>query len=769
MSADEVVNIGGTSSNLRRRQVWSRIGVPVGGVALVIIAVLAIALYSERANRAGVLLLSDDLLTGLQDRISLEVTAYLDPATRAARLARDMVARESISDRAAALEAFAAGALRQIPQIDALYTGDADGNFIMVQHAEADGTDTKLIERAPGRRNVELVHRDSDGHPTGRELQPNDQFDPRTRDWYQGALKATDVFWTGVYVFFAHRTPGVTAAVRLRSVDGVDRVFGVDITLKALSEFLASLKIGRSGRAVIFDNSGRVIAAPDMSRMLHERDGQLDTVRLDQLGDPILAAAYDRFRVEGYGRRLLEVDGVSIVSIASRLPSSSRDWSLLMVVPEADFTGFVARNSRATLLLSSVVIALVSVLAALVVRQGWRADRTGRLLLDRGRAVERQSLAMAGLARRSDLFERSQTAPIQAMTRALADLALAQRASVWQLLDNGRRLYCADAYERSSDEHVAGLQITRAELPQFFAALESGEEIQALDAAGDRRTAELHRIVMHHYRSRGVYVAPVRAVDTTVGAVILEDAVQISDAMEFVSMVAGIVAVRMRDGVEVQAAARAEQAPTVPVSVGERNSESDLILQSLDRATIGADVFAAASVMLVKFRDMTAMAGYDIDGVTTLADRVVATLQDIAAEHDIPYMKLVGHDVVAAAGLVPDDTNAIVRIADAAVAIREHCLEIFETCGHPPAFHIGIDCGVAIGSHVGRQPRVFNLWGDAVRTADLMAETGPGQGTIQVSEAAYDRLRQNFLFRLRGNFYLPRVGSEQTFVLAGRQ
>jgi class 3 adenylate cyclase len=173
--------------------------------------------------------------------------------------------------------------------------------------------------------------------------------------------------------------------------------------------------------------------------------------------------------------------------------------------------------------------------------------------------------------------------------------------------------------------------------------------------------------------------------------------------------------------------------------------------------------------MVVKFSDVAAMAARDTDGVTTLADRVALTLQDIAAEHHIPYMKLVGHDVVAAACLVPGDTEAIVRIADASVTIRERCLELFEACGRQSSFRIGIDCGVAIGSHVGREPRVFNLWGEAVRTADLMAETSPGPATIQVTGAAYGRLRQDFLFRLRGNFYLPHVGSEQTFVLGGRQ
>ena len=639
----------------------------------------------------------------------------------------------------------------------------------MVQRDQSGGTVTKLIQNTPGRRVVELVHRGPDGRVTGRELLPNDTFDPRTREWFKGALQATDVFWTGVYVFFTHRAPGITAAVRYHAEDQIDHVFGVDITLKALSDFLATLRIGRSGRAVIIDSSGHLIAGPDTSHMLRDQDGQLATVRLDQLGDLILAAAYDRFRVEGYGRHMIDADGVSIVSIASRLPARDRDWSLLMVVPESDFTGFVASNGRTTLWLSLVVIALASALAALLVRQGLRADRTARLLLDRGRAIERQGEAIAGLARQSGLFDRNQAAPIQAVTHALADLAAAQRASVWQLLDSGRRLYCEDAYERGNDGHVAGLQITRSELPQFFAALELGEEIEAPDAANDHRTAELHRVLMHHQSGRGAHIVPVRAADRTVGAVILEDAARLADAREFVSLVAGMLAIRLREGVDAPMAVRAEQTRTAPVSIGETSSACDLVRHGLDAATIGADVFAGTAVMVVRFIDAAAMATRDASGTTSLADRVAATLQDVATEHNIPYVKLLGHDVVAAAGLVPEDTNAIARIADAAIAVRDRCLELFETCESASSFRIGIDYGVAIGSHVGRVPRLFNLWGEAVRTAELMAETGAGPGTIQVSEAAYDRLRHDFLFRLRGNFYLPHVGSERTFVLGDRQ
>lgn len=775
MAADEEVDINGAPARRRYQHLWPRIGVPVGGVLLVIAAILVIALYADRANRAGVLQLSGNLLSSLQERIAQQVTDYLDPATRAAVLARDMVAQKAITDKRAALEAFAASALRQIPQINALYVGDPAGNFMMVQRGPAGGTDTKLIDNTPGARKVVWVHRDAAGQVTGMQSMPQDTFDPRTRGWYQGALKTKGVFWTGVYIFFTARAPGVTAAIRFTAPNGGVRVFGVDITLKALSRFLARLPIGRGGRAIIFDGAGRLIAAPDgdLTHILSGHGDQLVTARVDQLGDADLTGAYDRFRVEGYGQRIIRVDGRPMVSIAARLPAAAGDWSLLIVVPEKDFTGFVAANSRRSLALSLIVVALSALLAALLVRQGLRADRTVRLLLRRGRAVARQSAAFGELARQTELFDPGHDAPVRVVTETLAAITAARRASVWRLLPGGRLLRCEDAYEHDTGGHVSGLELARAELPQFFAALEGGEEISADDAANERRTAELHRVLMHPVDTRTLYVRPVMVADDTAGAIILEDAPEVGQARDFVQAVANMLAARLRRVGAVAPAETMGVSPAVaedrpPILAGERSFTAELALRGLDPEVMGAEVFPAVAVMVIKLADPAAMAmPCTVDGAI-LADRVAAALQEIAEVHDIPYMKLVGHDVIAAAGCTPGDSSAILRVADAALAARERCLDLFEEADRPPAFRIGIDFGIAIGSQVGRQPRLFNLWGEAVRTADTMAASAAQAATIQVSEAAYQRLRQQFLFRPRGSFYVPRVGPARTFVLASR-
>ncbi|MGH7082311.1 MAG: adenylate/guanylate cyclase domain-containing protein, partial [Acetobacteraceae bacterium] len=279
-------------------------------------------------------------------------------------------------------------------------------------------------------------------------------------------------------------------------------------------------------------------------------------------------------------------------------------------------------------------------------------------------------------------------------------------------------------------------------------------------------------VLMHPFESRALTVVPVMVRERMAGAIMLEDAARLAEVRDILPALASMLAVRMQERRE-EAGAHcpdfvAGSGDAEPVAAGEHSFEAELLLRGLDAGAIGADVFPAVAVMVVRFGDPAAMAARSDHAAATVADRIAEALQEVAANFAIPYMKLVGQEVVAAAGFTAGDGTGAERIADAALAARERCLELLEEAGQSPAFRIGIDFGIAIGSEVGRQPRLFNLWGDAVRTADAMASTAAGAGSIQVSEAAYRRLRRQFLFRPRGSFYMPRIGAARTFVLASR-
>ena len=68
---------------------------------------------------------------------------------------------------------------------------------------------------------------------------------------------------------------------------------------------------------------------------------------------------------------------------------------------------------------------------------------------------------------------------------------------------------------------------------------------------------------------------------------------------------------------------------------------------------------------------------------------------------------------------------------------------------------------------MGSEQRAYNLWGESVRLADTMAESGL-PGSIVVTETSYRLLRDRYLFRVRGTFYLGGSGEMSTYLLTGR-
>ena len=153
-----------------------------------------------------------------------------------------------------------------------------------------------------------------------------------------------------------------------------------------------------------------------------------------------------------------------------------------------------------------------------------------------------------------------------------------------------------------------------------------------------------------------------------------------------------------------------------------------------------------------------------------LIDTMAGILQDIAHQCGLYSIRMLGHRVVCVAGCsrVPDK-GAAYRMANAALMMRESTLSMLAKEDMDPVFRIGIDVGPVFGGMLGKEPQAFNLWGDAMGMAEMMAQGAPDVGTIQVSEEVYVALRQNFLFRERGRFFIPGVGLTRTYVLAGRR
>lgn len=786
----------------RRRRRWSRVGLPIAGVVVVVAALLGIGVYSYEVNRRDALQLADEVIRSQEQRILREVDAYLAPAPRAVDLLRGVLSDGAFLGAAqGGAEAIGWQVLYDNPQLALISYAAPDGSYMAVRREASGAIDTKVIERAGEARRTTWTRRDRAGRTIGVEDDPADTYDPRTRVWYKAAAADPGrVDWSPLYIFFTDRKPGITASEALLAPDGrLAAVFGVDIALDSLSAFLARLRIGRTGRAMIIQNDGTIVAFPDPARTFVARGEQLVPMPLGDIGDPVLERAYNLFRVEGHGRRIIEVAGDRyIAAVAPIRAVSSEDWATMIVVPEADFIGFVALHNRSTLVMSGAVALLVALFAGLLIRQGLRADRNALLVIAREQAREAQGRAFTELAANAALFDPREREAIQGLTRVVARVVAARRVAIWRIGGDGALLALEDCRDRENDGHTAGAEYARAQLGGLLPALEAGEEIEARDAARDPRTADFHRLYLGPLGTRALVAVPIRLQGRSVGAVCLEDW-RADGALGFARAVASMLAVRFaaalrEDAEPSRGGASGAGAPDAAAPLRAASDHDDMsapaALRGMRRSRLdaalarrvdgavptggGADgrraqVFSHATVATIQFTDagLLAQAGEEA-GDRAVAALVVGHVEEVAAAHAIPYVRILGDKLVMASGFAAAQAGRdAIAIAEAAVELRERLAQLFTALGQRLEFRIGIDTGAVVGASLGEGGEAFNLWGDATRVSETMAETGI-PGAAVVTEPSYRLLRERFVFRARGSFFLAGAGEMSTYLLASR-
>jgi adenylate cyclase len=761
-----------------------RHSLPVMGVVVVVLLVAVIAYYVYDSNRRGAMVLSNDLITAIDRRVAAQTRAYLAPAQQFLELADAAAAGRGVFEGGPEVERFALQALAAITPAAGFSYADPEGNFLYVVRNAQGGFDTKTIDRRNGGHRVTWVRRDAEGKVIATEEAPNDTFDPRTRPWYQGAEETRKPFWTDTYLFFTLQKPGITFSIPRFDADGkLQTVVGVDIELATLCAFLKQLGIGVSGKAMIIDRNGRVVAYPSNNWLPADKPG-VEAPMLDELGDPVLVRAFNRLRVEGYGRKVLELDDRRI--IVSSEPVSmltGRDWVVLIVVPETDFVGFVTDSGLAALIMSIIVVLIVAALSGLLAWRNVVAERRISAAATRQSALETRTRTFVELARASGPADGAEAEGLESAAETAAAACAAKRIAVWRLSPDRTALMCEDCFDQVAHDHTTGMELHRDQLPNLFAALGNGAPIDVDDAAGDRRTSELFESYMAPLGISSVYIAPIISRGRLLGMLTVEDPQRGDHAAGLVAFCDALTVV-----LALRYAAVAAPAPvvsravaSVAAGVGEatpfesfaqRQSrlEQTLMRQNTSLDDLRENAIEQAAIGVLKLPDWTTVAQRAPDSAeATAMDSIVDELRLILEKSGVAYAALLGDQIVLAA--FSRDKQAALGdahcLATAMLDLRDRLFGLEEKWNTSLDFRLAIDIGTVMASAVATDPPSRNLWGGAVGIAKVLADTA-ARRTIVASETAYELLSDNFLFRPRGSYFLPETGNMRTFVLVGR-
>ncbi|MDJ0517639.1 MAG: ATP-binding protein [Trichodesmium sp. MO_231.B1] len=192
-------------------------------------------------------------------------------------------------------------------------------------------------------------------------------YDPRTRPWYQAAIKTGIPTWSKIYPWISGdgsiSNLGIAHVLPYYDKKSIRQgVLSVDLSLEKISNFLQNLKIGKSGKIFIVERSGLMVATSTSEVLFTtEANGKkLQRLKFSESSEPLIKAAakYLQKRFLGlthinqskqlsfefnHQRNFLEIKPVKY--------GIGIDWLIVVVVPEADFMEEINIQRRNTIFL----------------------------------------------------------------------------------------------------------------------------------------------------------------------------------------------------------------------------------------------------------------------------------------------------------------------------------------------------------------------------------------------------------------------------------
>lgn len=336
--------------------------------------------YNYKKNSETALLAAEKLLTEVNEKVLGETHLVFQPVYILGKVVPEMpdVAKKP-KDLSHPLLGYLIEALRSSPQISSFYMGYEDGEFYQViSLPEGGGLRSFLNAPADARYAIWHVYQKGDGKRVQAwEFLDNDRevvesraekeatYDPRKRPWYKSAMGSDELIKTNLYVFALRKVLGLTFAHRFKGE--TSGVFGIDITLEAMSRFLQGQKVGETGLVFMFNADGQLTAYPDLSKVIKEEpadDGRsrmvpatvfdlenpvVETVYMKYASGEDLEQEYSSFEVGGetYLLRLTPVPGVY-----------GKEEYIALFASVKDFIGPIAKTRTQSLIFSCIILAV---------------------------------------------------------------------------------------------------------------------------------------------------------------------------------------------------------------------------------------------------------------------------------------------------------------------------------------------------------------------------------------------------------------------------
>ncbi|MDF0556477.1 adenylate/guanylate cyclase domain-containing protein [Kamptonema sp. UHCC 0994] len=170
----------------------------------------------------------------------------------------------------------------------------------------------------------------------------------------------------------------------------------------------------------------------------------------------------------------------------------------------------------------------------------------------------------------------------------------------------------------------------------------------------------------------------------------------------------------------------------------------------------------------------------DIVGFTSLSSRmepmelvgglnqIFSAFDQLTEKYNLEKIKTIGDAYMVVGGLPLPRSDHATAIANMALDMQAYMQSLDSIFGESLEIRIGINSGPVIAGVIGIKKFIYDLWGDAVNVASRMESHGK-PGYIQVTEATYAHLKEDYILESRGAIAVKGRGEMTTYWLVGRR
>jgi diguanylate cyclase (GGDEF)-like protein len=265
-------------------------------------------------------------------------------------------------------QAYITRQMKQFPVVTGITLVTEEPNYVgIVTKAEGSRLLTLWDTEKGGIHDIDL---DRQGKPVKSVYDP--KYDHRKRPWYQAAVKAGKPIWQEAYVTINPAQLVISADRPFYDAQG--KLLGVldaEQTLSSLSDFLQTLRIGKTGQTFILEQNGNLVASSTPQETFRIVAGEADPQRLKGTDstEPLVRET-TKFLMQKFGdlsqiRQPQQLDFIDdrqhlFVQATPFRNEGGLNWIVVVTVPEADFMEAIEANTRTTILLCLAALAIAT-------------------------------------------------------------------------------------------------------------------------------------------------------------------------------------------------------------------------------------------------------------------------------------------------------------------------------------------------------------------------------------------------------------------------